>query len=251
MCPLRPTTEAPQRFQYGEIRFARAILVDTLPVPDPHCPLRGYLGHEGLHQGGFAHPGFARDEHHLPRALPGRGVAAVQGRQLRLATHQKPRHRARRGQRRCWRWNRDWGQRGVGHRYIGHKPQPVAVYGLNHPLRAPTVAHRAAHHLDAGGQGLLPHVLVGPHLCQHFVAGDHPVALLDEIHQHLKDLAPQRDAHTTPAQFVALRVKRTVAKDIVHCRWSSLTSEASYTPAQSTGRAVICSRWPHCSPTAD
>ena len=123
-----------------------------------------------------------------------------------------------------------WGQRGVRHRHVGDEPQPVAVHGLNHPLRAPTVTHRPAHRLDAGGQGLLPHVLVGPHLGQHFVTADHPVALLEEIHQHLKDFAPQRDAHATPAQLIALRVKRTVAKDILHGRCSSLTPGASYTP---------------------
>ena len=207
------------------------------PCPIHTAPVGGDLGHEGLHQGGFAHPGFARDEPHLPRALPGRGVPAVQGRQLRLAPHQELRPRARRGERQPWRWDQAWGRRGLRHRDVGDKPQPVAVHGLNHVLRAPTVAHRPAHRLDAGGQGFLPHVLVGPHLRQDLVAADHPVALLDEIHQDLKDFAPQRDAHATPAQFVALRVKRTVAKDIVHCRLSPLTSGVSDTPAQAPGHA--------------
>ena len=190
--PLGPPAQAPQRFQHGEIRLARTVLLDALAMPDPGPAGRRDLGHEGLHQGGFAHPRLAREEAHLPRALPSCGVPAVQGGQLRLTAHHAFQRRARRGQGQRWRWDTVWGRRGVRHDHLGYEPQPVAVHGLNHALRTPIVAYRPAHRLDAGGQGLLPDVLVGPHLRQHFVAAHHPVALLNEIHQDLKDFAPQR-----------------------------------------------------------
>ena len=111
------------------------------------------------------------------------------------------------------------------------------MHGLDHALGTSRVAHRAAYPLDAGGQGLLAHVLLGPYLCQDLVAGDHPVALLEEIHQDLKDFAPQWDAQAPSAQFIALGIQRTVSKAIVHGRWSSRPLGTALLSSQQT---VLC-----------
>jgi len=63
--------------------------------------------------------------------------------------------------------------------------------------------------------------LVGPHLRQQFVTGDYPVALLDEIGQHLKDFGPEREVRPIPVELMALRIKRIIAKPIWHCPYSS------------------------------
>ena len=90
-------------------------------MPDPGPAGRRDLGHEGLHQGGFAHPRLAREEAHLPRALPGRGVPAVQGGQLRLTAHHAFQRRARRG---TVALGPGLGPAGLRHRHLGYERSP-------------------------------------------------------------------------------------------------------------------------------
>ena len=90
--------------------------------------------------------------------------------------------------------------------------------GPYHALRLPAVTHRAARGFDTGGEGFLPHALVGPHVLQELVAGDDPVTVLNEGRQHLEHFGATGDAHPLSMQFIPLRIEGTIAKDIRHSR---------------------------------
>jgi hypothetical protein len=87
----------------------------------------------------------------------------------------------------------------IHHHDISHEPQATAVHGLNHPLRPPGIPYGPTCGFHAGGEGFIAHILVGPYLRQHLVAGDDAVALLDEIGQYPKYLGAERNTCPTPA----------------------------------------------------
>src|SRR5262245_48576643 len=81
--------QALQCFEHWEIRFARAMLFNTLPVGHCQVPIGGALGKQGLDQGRFANPCFSSDEHYLsvPTCCP--GEPGMELPQLRLAPYEK------------------------------------------------------------------------------------------------------------------------------------------------------------------
>src|SRR4029434_658061 len=62
---------------------------------------------------------------------------------------------------------------------------------------------------------------VGPHLLAQLLLGDHAVAMGEEIMEHLKHFAPQRDGLPRPLHDIELRIQRTVPEDIPHTEVSS------------------------------
>jgi hypothetical protein len=72
---IRAAPQLPQSLQEGQIRFARAVLLDALAMPEPQGGLAGELSHKGVHQGGFANAGSARDEPQVAYPLAGGGAA--------------------------------------------------------------------------------------------------------------------------------------------------------------------------------
>src|SRR5207237_4962616 len=59
-------------FQHGQVRLARAAMLDALTARDQECALALRGGEETLDDGGLADPGLARDEHQPP--LTGAGL---------------------------------------------------------------------------------------------------------------------------------------------------------------------------------
>jgi len=58
--------------------------------------------------------------------------------------------------------------------------------------------------------------LVRPHLLDQLVLGDNPVAVLEKIAAHLKDLGLELSGPSSPLQAAERRIKHTVCKDIDH-----------------------------------
>ena len=88
MGAVRGTPHLPQRLQEGQIRFARAVLLNALAMPEPQGRLASELGDKGIHQRGFANAGLARDEPQVALTLEGFGEPLVQGGDFGLPRHQ-------------------------------------------------------------------------------------------------------------------------------------------------------------------
>jgi hypothetical protein len=62
-------------------------------------------------------------------------------------------------------------------------------------------------------------------MLQEFVFGDDPVAIGQKVLEQLKCLEPERHARTSAVKYIALGIKGTIAKDVVHgptsSRWPS------------------------------
>jgi hypothetical protein len=59
------SAEAGEDLENGKVRFAYAVMSDTLPACYPQCWMLGNLFQERLDERGFADAGFARDENDL------------------------------------------------------------------------------------------------------------------------------------------------------------------------------------------
>jgi hypothetical protein len=51
---------------------------------------------------------------------------------------------------------------------------------------------------------------------EQFLLGDHAIAMLHEVDQHIEPLGFQRAQHTSPTKFIALRIEFIICKDIDH-----------------------------------
>src|SRR5262249_38630398 len=83
----RPTTELPQRLQYGEVRFPLPIVLDALSPRAPHRTPGSQAGQPALYHRRLAHPGFATDKDELAGALGRPLEALLQGLDFALAPH--------------------------------------------------------------------------------------------------------------------------------------------------------------------
>jgi hypothetical protein len=58
-------------------------------------------------------------------------------------------------------------------------------------MRTPTVADGLTHRLDAALQGGIADELFGPHMLEQLLPRNHPMTMLQEMGEHLKDLGPE------------------------------------------------------------
>jgi hypothetical protein len=78
------------------------------------------------------------------------------------------------------------------------------------------ITQRATRSPQTLGEGGFAHCLVRPELCEQFVLGDHAVAMLYKVDQHIEPLGFQRAQDTPPAEFIALRIEFVICKNIDH-----------------------------------
>ena len=96
------------------------------------------------------------------------------------------------------------------------------MHRLDEKLLAAAVAQGAPHRPEPLRQGAFTDYLVGPELFQEFVFGDHAVAMLQEVDEHIEALALQGAKGVAAAEFAALRIELVIAKDIDHAIAPSL-----------------------------
>jgi hypothetical protein len=87
-----------------------------------------------------------------------------------------------------------------------HKTIALAAQRAYEARRPAPLPQRAPQGLDARGQRLLPNKLVGPQLLEEFLLGYYPIAMHQEVGEHLKHLAPQLDGLPCVMQLMALGV---------------------------------------------
>jgi hypothetical protein len=97
-----------------------------------------------------------------------------------------------------------------------HKAIALAVQRAHEARRAPLLPQRPAQGLQTGGQRRLPDKPVGPQLLEEFLLGDDPVAMRQEVNEHLKHLAPERARHPRVMRLMALRVEHIVGENVEH-----------------------------------
>ena len=97
-----------------------------------------------------------------------------------------------------------------------HKAIALAVQRAQEARRPPPLPQRLAQGLNTGGQRLVPDKLVGPQVLEELLLGDYPIAMRQEVDEHLKDFAPELDWLPGVMQLMALGVKHIVAKDVAH-----------------------------------
>jgi hypothetical protein len=94
--PLRPLAQLPQGFQKGQVRFAFARVLDTLPPRRPHRPPSGQAGQVHRDHRRLPHARFPTDEDELPGAV-GRPLAPRRQELDFVLTPYQETHRPRRG----------------------------------------------------------------------------------------------------------------------------------------------------------
>ena len=97
-----------------------------------------------------------------------------------------------------------------------HKAIALAVQRAQEARRPPPLPQRPAQGLNTGGQRLLPDKLTGPQLREELRLGDDPIAMYQEVDEHLIRLAPDLNGHPSVMQLMALGVKHIIAKAIAH-----------------------------------
>jgi hypothetical protein len=113
-------------------------------------------------------------------------------------------------------------QRSVVHQHVvthldhSHKAIALAVQRAQEARRPPPLPQRLAQGLNTGGQRLLPDKLARPQLREEFLLGHDPIAMRQEVDEHLKDFTPEFDRLPSLMQLMALGVKHIVAKDVTH-----------------------------------
>jgi hypothetical protein len=65
------SAQSPQGFQHRHISFARAVMLDALPAPNPYLLVVGQAAEESVRYRGLANPGLTCDEYDLPLTLSG------------------------------------------------------------------------------------------------------------------------------------------------------------------------------------
>ena len=83
-------------------------------------------------------------------------------------------------------------------------------------VRPPPLSQRLAQCCDTGFQRGVPDKLVGPQVLEELLPGDHAVAMRQQVDEHLKDFAPQRERLPSVMQLIALGIQDIVAKRVAH-----------------------------------
>jgi hypothetical protein len=87
---------------------------------------------------------------------------------------------------------------------------------LNNTLRLPAITYRNTHGTQAALQGGIADREPLPNLVAQFLLGDHTIAMLDEIAEHLEHLRSQPGTLARPVQGMELRVQSTICKAVEH-----------------------------------
>jgi hypothetical protein len=104
------------------------------------------------------------------------------------------------------RWQRRWwdeGGRGglrrqmLLHRDRRHEAITLAVQGVDAARRAPPLLQCLAQLLNTGFQRLVSDKLVRPQMLEDLLLEGHPVAMGQEVGEHLKDFAPELNGHSS------------------------------------------------------
>ena len=241
--PAGAPTHASQRLQHRQIRFPHPVVLHALPVPDPQGPLGAKLPHKGIHQRGLAQARLARDEDHLADAMARLGEPAVETGQFLLPPDRRDRTAPCGWRTARWRSGTVRRER-LPHLHRRHKAIALAVQRPHEARGSAPLPQRLAQRLDTGFQHLVPDKLLRPQVLQEFLLGDHPLAMRQEVGQHLKGLAPQLDRRPGAMQLGALGVQDIVTKAVPHC--PALLSTLEPLRPQDTRWAAVL---PHMFPT--
>ena len=96
---------------------------------------------------------------------------------------------------------------GLSHRDRRHKAIALAVQRAQKARRPPSLLQRLAQGLHTGFQRLVPDKLVRPQVLEEFLLEDHPIAMRQEMGEHLKHLAPELEWLPRTVQLLALGVR--------------------------------------------
>jgi hypothetical protein len=90
-----------------------------------------------------------------------------------------------------------------------HSDEPVAtaVYRADQPLGLPIVAHRLPGLLDPAGNRRLADEPAAPDVVHQLILGHHPVAVANQVRQHLEDLRFDPDPDTRAPQLDLRQIK--------------------------------------------
>src|SRR2546430_1079205 len=86
-----------------------------------------------------------------------------------------------------------------------------SMHRLNEVLVLAAITQGATRSPQTLGEGRFTHCLVRPELCEQFFLGDHAVAMLHEVDQHIEPLGFQRAQDAPAAEFIALRIEFSIA----------------------------------------
>src|SRR5262249_49006535 len=95
---------------------------------------------------------------------------------------------------------------------VRHKAIPIAPLRLNDALRLPAVPHHDPHGPQAALQRGITNRQPLPHLLAQFLLGDHAVAMLKKIAEHLEDFWRQPGTLARPLQGIEVGVQDTIGK---------------------------------------
>ena len=99
---------------------------------------------------------------------------------------------------------------------IGHEPVVTAVDGPDDPLISAGVAHGTACGLDPAGQRRLGDEPVTPDLVEKLGLRHHPLAIAQQIGQHVEDLGFHIDDLAGPSQLDTLDAQLAIAESDLH-----------------------------------
>jgi hypothetical protein len=96
--------------------------------------------------------------------------------------------------------------------HLGHPAEAVARHGQHGVLRLPVVAHRAPRAHDDLAELRIGYVAAPEDRSNQFVAGDRPVAVLDQVQQAFEHARLQGDRLAVPAEFARRGVQHAGAE---------------------------------------
>ena len=135
------------------------------------------------------------------------------------------------------------------HRDLGHKPIALPVPCLNDQWRRRRGLDGFAQPGETPRQGRLADKGLGPALLEQFRFGHHPVAVLQEVEQDLKDFRFQGQAARAVPHLSAGGIQRVVMKAIQH-----IVTVLSKVPATSASGDILLDHgttlWLACSEAA-
>src|SRR6266540_1146410 len=115
-----------------------------------------------------------------------------------------------------------------------HKAIALAMQRADKVRRPSPLPQSLTQYLDTGFQRLVADKLLRPQVREEFQLGNHPVAMRQEIGEHLKDFAPELDGFPSMMQLLALGIQDIVAKEVAH-RSAFLSALAHILPQPSRG----------------
>ena len=99
-------------------------------------------------------------------------------------------------------------------RDVGHPPVAPAVDGTDHRLRRPVVTDEAAGGLDPARQRRLTDEPIAPDGVEELGLGNDPLAVLDQIAEHVEDLRLHCDGRAGALEQVPIGVEQDVAEQV-------------------------------------